>query len=160
MLEEFDGRSKCGSIRIPEGRYGEGWERFLVELRRANSALRGVRESPARKKVAVRRSYAEVVGLSKADDKLFSDRNETETPARTGAVVKQLVLRKPALEKVEKQLPEPACRCMFPATRLCPMEMSNPVKPGRERLEGHLESEKDEKFSGDARLELHPLRTS
>ena len=106
----------------------------FAELCRANSSLRGVHESPAHKKVAVRKSYAEVVGLSKANDKLFSDRKETKIPARTGAGVKQLVLRKPALEKVEKQLPESACRCLIPATRLRPMEMSNPVKPGRERL--------------------------
>ena len=158
LLEEFDGRSKCGSIRIPEGRYGEGWERFLVELRRVNSSLHGVRESPACKIGAVRRSYAEVVRRSKADNKLVSDRNETKTPARTGAVVKQLVLRKPALEKAEKQLLEPACKCLFPVTRLRPMELSNPVKPGRERLEGRLESEKVEKFSGEARLELQLIK--
>jgi hypothetical protein len=66
-IEEFDGRRRCGSIRIPEGRCGEGWERFMVELRRANSSLRGVREVPACKKATARRSYAEVVGLSKAD---------------------------------------------------------------------------------------------
>jgi hypothetical protein len=163
LLEEFDGRSKCGSIRIPEGRYGEGWDRFLVELCRANSSLRGVRENPVCKKVAVRRSYAEVAGLSKAEENLFYDCKENEIPARIGAGDKQKVLRKPAChgtEKEENQLPEPASRCLILATRLRPMELSNPVKPGREQLEGRLESEKDEKFSVDARLELQVIKES
>jgi hypothetical protein len=163
LLEEFDGRSKCGSIRIPEGRYGEGWERFLVELHRANSSLRGVRENPVCKKVAVKRSYAEVVGLSKAEDNLFYKRKETDIPARTGTGDKQKVLRRPAFhgtEKEEKKLPEPACRCLIPATRLSPMELSNPVKSGKKPLEGRLESEKEEKSSVDARLELQIIKES
>ena len=41
-IVEFDGRRRCGSIRIPEGRSGEGWKHFMVELRRANLSLRGV----------------------------------------------------------------------------------------------------------------------
>jgi hypothetical protein len=71
-IEEFEGRRKCGSIRIPEGRCGEGWDRFMVELRRANSSLRGVREDLVCKKATARRSYAEVVRQAKADVS-FSD---------------------------------------------------------------------------------------
>jgi hypothetical protein len=26
IVEEFDGRRRCGNIVIPEGRYGQGWE--------------------------------------------------------------------------------------------------------------------------------------
>jgi hypothetical protein len=38
-IEEFDGRKKCGSIMVPEGRFGQRWDRFMVEVRRANSSL-------------------------------------------------------------------------------------------------------------------------
>ena len=38
--------------------------------------------------------------------------------------------------------------------------MSNPVKPGRERLKGLLESEQYEKSSGSARLELQVIKES
>jgi hypothetical protein len=36
-VEEFDGRRRGGAILIPEGRYGQGWERFVSEVRLANS---------------------------------------------------------------------------------------------------------------------------
>jgi hypothetical protein len=62
-IEEFDVR-RCGSIMIPKGRYGQGWERFMVEVRRANSSLRMVREVRECLKVSKRRSFAEVVGVS------------------------------------------------------------------------------------------------
>ena len=103
LLEEFDGRSKCGSIRIPEGRYGEGWDRLLVELRRANSSLRGVREYPVRKKMAVRRSFAEVLGLLKEEDKLFYERKGSEIPTWIGAGDTQKVLREPACFGTERK---------------------------------------------------------
>ena len=66
-VEEFDGRRRCGAILIPEGRYGQGWDRFVSEVRLANSVLHEVREVRERKKeteVRDRRSYAEVLGLS------------------------------------------------------------------------------------------------
>jgi hypothetical protein len=48
---------------IPEGHYGQGWDRFMVEVRRANSSHQVVREVSEYTKVT-RRSFAEVVGLS------------------------------------------------------------------------------------------------
>jgi hypothetical protein len=38
-MEEFDGRRRCGNILIPEGRYGQGWEQLIVEVRMANFSL-------------------------------------------------------------------------------------------------------------------------
>jgi hypothetical protein len=40
------------------------------------------------------------------------------------------------------------------------MVLSNPVKPGRERLEERLESGKEEKYSEGARLELQVIKES
>jgi hypothetical protein len=65
-LEEFDGRKRCGSIMIPEGRYGQGWDRLKLEVSRVNSSL-SVREKWKCKKVTVGRSYAEVVREAQAD---------------------------------------------------------------------------------------------
>jgi hypothetical protein len=50
---------------ILEGRFRQGWDCLKVEVSRANSSLRVVRETRECKKVTVRRSYAEVAGLSK-----------------------------------------------------------------------------------------------
>jgi hypothetical protein len=65
-VEEFDGRRRGGAILIPEGCYGQGWERFVSEVRLANLVLHEVREVRERKKEEVRgrRSYVEVLGLS------------------------------------------------------------------------------------------------
>jgi hypothetical protein len=66
-VEEFDGRRKCGSIMVPEGRFGQGWEGFISEVRWANSSLCGVRvtrDDKLVKEASGRRSYAEVLGWS------------------------------------------------------------------------------------------------
>ena len=66
-IEEFVGRRRCGSILVPERRYGQGWKRFISEVHRANSSLRGIQEARECKKdkeVTSRRSYAEVLGWS------------------------------------------------------------------------------------------------
>ena len=39
-VEEFDGRRRSGPILIPEGRYGQGWSRLILELRKVNESLR------------------------------------------------------------------------------------------------------------------------
>jgi hypothetical protein len=39
MIEEFEGRRRCGSILVPEGRFGQGWARLMVELDDANSRI-------------------------------------------------------------------------------------------------------------------------
>jgi hypothetical protein len=44
-IEEFDGRRRSGSILVPEGRYGQGWARLMVELDGANSSIWEGREN-------------------------------------------------------------------------------------------------------------------
>jgi hypothetical protein len=39
MIEEFEGRRRGGCILVPEGRYGQGWARLMVELDGANSSI-------------------------------------------------------------------------------------------------------------------------
>jgi hypothetical protein len=52
-IEEFNGRSRSGIILIPEGRFGQGWARLMVELDGAKSFLWKGRESRERKKGAM-----------------------------------------------------------------------------------------------------------
>ena len=61
-LEEYDGRRKCGTILIPEGRFGQGWKRFIGEIQQAYSSLGEVREI-RKDKEAKGRSFAEVMAL-------------------------------------------------------------------------------------------------
>jgi hypothetical protein len=63
-IEEYDSRGRCGSIIIPEGRYGQGWERLKVHVSRAFASLRVPRITRESAMVTGRRSFAEVVGLS------------------------------------------------------------------------------------------------
>jgi hypothetical protein len=62
-VEEFDGRRICGNVIILEGRVGQGWNQFLLELRRAIDSLCGVKNGKKEKELKVRRSYAEVMAL-------------------------------------------------------------------------------------------------
>jgi hypothetical protein len=64
-IEEFDNKKRCGSIMIPEGRHGQGWERLKSEVSRANSLL-SMGEKWKSKKVTLGRSYAEVVKETQA----------------------------------------------------------------------------------------------
>jgi hypothetical protein len=75
LVEEYEGRKKSGSILVPKGRYGEGWERFEVELCLAISHLQAdqsrvtkqisASEVPlAGTKLETRRSFAEVLTSS------------------------------------------------------------------------------------------------
>lgn len=57
-LEEFDGRRKCGSIMVLEGRFGQGWDRLMVEVCKANCSLQVMREVQGCEKVVDSRSYA------------------------------------------------------------------------------------------------------
>jgi hypothetical protein len=66
MVEEHDGGRKSGSVLIPEGRHGKGWDLFGSALRLANEHFRaGVRLVGAEPKVQAmrgsRRSYAKVL---------------------------------------------------------------------------------------------------
>jgi hypothetical protein len=61
-VEEFDGRRRCGNILILEGRYGQGWEQLIVEVRMANFSLREASKGK-KDKEGKGRSYAEVLAL-------------------------------------------------------------------------------------------------
>ena len=63
-VEEFDGRRRCGNVIIPEGRVGQGWNQFLLGLRKAIDSLCGVKNGKKEKEVKVRRSYVEVMALT------------------------------------------------------------------------------------------------
>jgi hypothetical protein len=67
FIEEYEGRKRCGSVLIPEGRYGQGWAKLVSELRIARSALWLGREFRVSKAspVVSGRSFAEVVGRPK-----------------------------------------------------------------------------------------------
>jgi hypothetical protein len=72
-IEEFEGRRRCGIVLVPEGRFGQGWARLMVELDGALSLLRERRDSGVlkqSKEVPVRRnesSSAPVRILGKGD---------------------------------------------------------------------------------------------
>jgi hypothetical protein len=60
MIEEFDGRRRCGSILVLEGRFGQGWARLMVELDGANSCIWEGRDSKERPSESVE---AKISGL-------------------------------------------------------------------------------------------------
>ena len=62
-LEEYDGRRKCGTILILEGRFGQGWKLFTGKIQWAYSALGEVREIRKEKEVKRKRSFVEVMAL-------------------------------------------------------------------------------------------------
>ena len=74
-IEEFDGRRRSGSIMIPKGRYGQGWECLTMEVHRANSSFHSMREVRECSKVSKRQSFAEVVGWSQ-------NQQEVQFPAK------------------------------------------------------------------------------
>ncbi|KAE8009276.1 hypothetical protein FH972_005723 [Carpinus fangiana] len=66
-LEEFEGRRRCGTILVLEGRRGQGWVRVISELGLVNEAFYEAREEKGVKKgraMRGRRSYVEAMGLS------------------------------------------------------------------------------------------------
>jgi hypothetical protein len=79
ILEERDGRRRCGIILIPEGWHGHGWARIISELRRAKGLLIGENVSRGSKaaKVIPGRSFAEAV-------------KESVAPATSGGVYRQV----------------------------------------------------------------------
>jgi hypothetical protein len=72
IIEEYEGRRRSGSVLVPKGRTGEGWERFGVELRLTfNRLLLGpssyskqphsTDNTHSKPKPELRRSYVEVL---------------------------------------------------------------------------------------------------
>ena len=53
-IEKFDGRRRSGSIMVPDGQYGQGWSRFISEVRWANSSISGKKGVSECKKVLSR----------------------------------------------------------------------------------------------------------
>jgi hypothetical protein len=174
-IEEFDGKRRCGSLMIPEGRYGQGWDRFMVEVRRANSSFQVVREVREYAKVTGRRSFAEVVGLPQnSADECFNTFSEPiariplwlkDASAEMEAQkCKNIVLAKKTGELVkedesfvsagaEDTRRIPACRLISLANSLVPVVLSHPSKPV-ERLKGHEESDGYGQSILSTRLEL------
>jgi hypothetical protein len=92
IMEEFEGRTRRGSILIPEGRYGQGWTRLLSELKIARTTLwkgHEFRESKAMEKVSNKRTFAEVVGKTKVPEKvMFGGREQNQTRPVTTQTLK------------------------------------------------------------------------
>jgi hypothetical protein len=74
-VEEYEGRRRSGSILVPKGRFGEGWERFGLQLRLAFRLLHADSTSSLKQLGAfrvphvesnnvTRRSYTEVLRSS------------------------------------------------------------------------------------------------
>jgi hypothetical protein len=87
-MEEFEGRTRRGSVLIPEGRYGQGWTRLLSELKIARTTLwngREFRESKVGEKVSDKRTFAEVVSQPKMPEKVMTGGREQQQtrPAST-----------------------------------------------------------------------------
>jgi hypothetical protein len=81
IMEEFEGRTRRGSVLIPEGRYGQGWTRLLSELKIARTTLwngRVFRESKVGEKVSDKRTFAEVVSQPKMPEKVITGGREQQ----------------------------------------------------------------------------------
>jgi hypothetical protein len=91
-IVEFDGRHRSGSIMIPEGRHGQGWNRLKLEVSRVNSSL-SVREKWKYNMVTVGRSYADVVMATQAGG------SEDHMPKNNKAPVSSVDASKTVLRK-------------------------------------------------------------
>jgi hypothetical protein len=101
-LRSFEGRRRSGTILIPEGRFGQGWARFIVELDRTNLSLREGREPRESKETKValsRQSYVEVMGLSTQPEEDYFHANK-EPIAKVPSWLKEVSAE---LEKAKKE---------------------------------------------------------
>jgi hypothetical protein len=73
-IEEFEGRRRIGFIIIPEGRYGQGWARLMVELDGADSLLWEGRKSGEYKKKAMESGWQRSSEALKSRNCLEKDR--------------------------------------------------------------------------------------
>jgi hypothetical protein len=91
-IEEFDGRRRSGIILIPEGRYGQGWARLMVELDGVNSYLwegRKPRECKKAEAVHVRQRHTEVMGpLNHSEGKFSLECEDSAAKESVGLEVK------------------------------------------------------------------------
>jgi hypothetical protein len=149
MIEEFDGRRRSGSIMIPEGRRGQGWE-----VSRTNSSLGVVKEKREYKKATGGRSYAEVVMEAQVGGSVESTMNgrDNKPPARTADGFKTELMKekrelvvgdeKYAVAGESKDIGAPVCSCSRSALLLVPKILPYPANPGLEALRRCKESVK------------------
>jgi hypothetical protein len=158
-LEEYDGRRRCGSVMIPEGRFGQGWDCLKMEVKRANSSLNGDRGSRVFRKVTGEKSYAEVTGKNRNQEVDCHPRQESSdsvvgalnAPATVGVgpegaskEIKQLSEvgeLKSAADGEAKVVGPQACRSPRAASTLIPNTLPFRVISGLEALSGRMESE-------------------
>jgi hypothetical protein len=158
-LEEYDGRRRCGSVMIPEGRFGQGWDCLKMEVKRANSSLNGDRGSRVFRKVTGEKSYAEVTGKNRNQEVDCHPRQESLDsvvgaliapaavvvgPEGTSKEIKQLTEvgeLKSAADGEAKVVGPQACRSPRSASTLIPKTLPFRVNSGLEALSGRMESE-------------------
>jgi hypothetical protein len=162
MLVEFDGRFRRGSIMIPEGRHGQGWNRLKMEVNRVNSSL-GVREKWRYNKVTPGRSFAEVVMDNQADGyevyTLKNRRNKATVSSADGSMTEpKKELQVSVMGKEHAAVAGdgtnggmPACGGSLTAS-LFPKTLPKSVNSGMEALKGRMES------AGNGHASLGQLR--
>jgi hypothetical protein len=158
-LEEYDGRRRCGSVMIPEGRFGQGWDCLKMEVKRANSSLNGDRGSRVFRKVTEEKSYAEATGKNRNQEVDCHPRPESSDSVVGALIAPATVVVGPeGTTKEIKQLSEvgelkiaadgeakvvglQACRSPRSASTLIPKTLPFRVNSGLEALSGRMESE-------------------
>jgi hypothetical protein len=174
MIEEFDGRRRSGSIMIPEGWRGQGWDRLKMEVRRVNFSLGAVKEKRENKKTTGGRSYAEVVMNIQEGGSVESSRNgrnnDVGAPVRISDGLKAELMEgkqsvvmgeEKAVAGESNDVGAPVGSCSRSARLLDPKILPNPENPGLEALKRRKESVKVGSLSLcplDARSELLELR--
>jgi hypothetical protein len=164
-IEEIDGRKRRGSIMIPEGRYGEGWNRLKMEVSKANSSL-GVREKWRSNMVKAGKSYAEAVLAAQPGghgDRGLKSKQDL-APARNSDGSKTNGGNSNAARVVGEEIPTAAGvgnGGTLSASISNPKERSLPANSGMEALSGRSESAGDGAVlwgQRDFRVELQELK--
>jgi hypothetical protein len=152
IIEEYEGRRRSGSVLVPKGRIGEGWERFGVELRLAFNCLlvgpssyskqpRLTDNTHSKPKPELRRSFAEVLRSSSLKvEEHFSPSNRplARVPRRlTDPMVARVTLTSSAAVKDSQAKPVTGKSASlvkdFPAKAFLPKTVSASLfaSPGR-----------------------------
>jgi hypothetical protein len=147
-IVEFDGRHRSGSIMIPEGRHGQGWNRLKLEVSRVNSSL-GVREKWKYNTVTVGRSYADAVMATQAGGSEVHLLKNNKAPV-SSVDASKTVLRKethtPAVEEEFSAVTGEGTNVSglvaggALSASLLPKTLPNPVNSAKEALRGRDEA--------------------
>jgi hypothetical protein len=152
LIEEFDGRRRSGSIMIPEGWRGQGWDRLKMEMSRANFSLGAAKEKRENKKMTGGRSYAEVVKNTQEGGSVENSMNgrNNKQPVRIPDGPKTELMEgkqtavmgdeKAAVDGESNDVGAPVCSCSRAARLLVPKTLPNPENPGWEALKRRKES--------------------